>query len=84
MEQTKELYLDLIKKALTFTLWDEPPIPIDMLASNSSSAVRRYCALLVSRILKRRNFQLVKVVGHSTDQKEQGQIWPRYAILQLV
>jgi len=28
MEQSKELYLDLIKKALSFTLWDEPPILI--------------------------------------------------------
>lgn len=74
----EELYLDLIKKTLSFTLWPEPPISIDTF-NYRRSLIRRFFVSLVSRILKYGRHQLVKERGFSTTQREEGSIWPGYA-----
>ena len=74
----EKLYLDLIKKTLSFALWPEPPIPIT--AFNSlRSLIKRFPVSLVARILKYKKLYLVQERSIPTDQRGAGRIWPAYA-----
>jgi len=72
------LYLDLIKKTLSFTLWPEPPIPLETF-KYSRPPVKRYLISLVSWILRHKNIQLVQHRRYAEDQRVEGKIWPGYA-----
>jgi len=73
----EKLYLDLIKKTLSFALWPEPPIPI--VAFNSARPlIKRFLVSLMARILKYKKLYLVQERSVSTAQKEEGRIWPAY------
>jgi O-methyltransferase len=74
----EDLYLDLLKKALAFTLWPEPPIPIDRFDYRKSH-LKRLCVSIISRILKSRQLQLVKAARYDVPQREEGRVWPGYA-----
>lgn len=78
MNEPKELYLSLLKKTLAFTLWPEPPIPIETFNDYRKPLVKRF-VLLISGLLKKRGFQLVKQSNYTDHQKENGMIWPGYA-----
>ena len=69
-EKPELLYLDLIKKTLSFTLWPEPPKPI----STSKRLVS-----VISRILARKKLQIVKTTDFSQSQRVEGKVWPAYA-----
>ena len=69
MHLTPELlYLDLIKKALSYSLWEDPGMPIETLLTK-----------VLSRFFKLFNYQVVKCTAHYDRQREEGRIWPRYA-----
>ena len=68
IEQT---YLDLMKKTLTFLLWPEPPVPIEIRRSKP--------AVIISNIFKKFNLQIVKKHNISEDQRVSGKIWSGYA-----
>jgi hypothetical protein len=72
------LYLDLMKKALTFTLWPEPPIPITIL-NHERPPVKRFLVSAISRLLAHRRLQIVKKRDFSESQRTAGQMWPGYA-----
>ncbi len=74
----ENLYLDLIKKTLAFTLWPEPPIPLDTF-NYSRPYLKRWLVSSISYILKRKGLQLVKQREFTTDEREEGRIWPGYA-----
>lgn len=74
----EDLYLELIKKTLAFTLWPEPPVPIDTF-NYTRPLLKRLVASSISRILKFGGFQLAKLTAVTTDQREEGRIWPLYA-----
>jgi O-methyltransferase len=74
----EDLYLDLMKKTLTFTLWPEPPIPIETF-NDQRPPLKRMFVSAVSRILKFEQLQLVKQRGVTTEDKQAGRIWPGYA-----
>jgi O-methyltransferase len=74
----KDLYLDLITKTLAFTLWPEPPIPLDTF-NYQSPLPKRIIISLVSRLLRSIRLQLVKQSDCNMDQREEGKIWPGYA-----
>lgn len=77
-KRPEDLYLDLLKQSLSFNLWAEPPIPID--AFNwRRSPLKRLFVSSISRILRSRQLQLVKRVTFTTDQREEGRVWPGYA-----
>jgi O-methyltransferase len=79
MERRLErLYLDLLKKTLSFTLWPEPPIPIDTF-NYLNSPTKRFWVSMVSRVLKIKHLRLVHAKGFSSDQRAEGRIWPGYA-----
>ena len=75
---TQELYLDLLKKTLSFTLWPEPSIPIDTF-NYTRPFLKRFIVSLISRILGLKHLQLVRQQVFTTEQREEGQIWPGYA-----
>jgi O-methyltransferase len=74
----EELYLDLLKKTLSFTLWPEPPIPIESFTYAKYFPIR-LAASFISRILKLMHLQLVVPKAPTAEQREEGMIWPAYA-----
>lgn len=72
------MYLDLMKRTLTFTLWPEPPMPIDKLPYETGS-VKKMAVSYISKLLKYNHLQLVKLRDITFDQRETGVIWPQFA-----
>jgi O-methyltransferase len=77
----EDLYLDLMKKTLTFSLWPEPPVPIDTFRYGGSRLKRLTLWFLshLSRILRPTPIQLVKQRTFTKEQREEGTVWPGYA-----
>ena len=79
MKQKPELlYLDLIKKTLSFSLWPEPPRPITAL-NYKSYPIKRLLISIASKILDKRNLQIVKTQDFSENERTEGHVWPGYA-----
>lgn len=74
----ENMYLDLMKKTLTFTLWPEPPMPINKLTDERRS-LKKLAISFISKILRYKHLQLVKINDITLDQRETGAIWPQYA-----
>jgi hypothetical protein len=72
------LYLDLMKKSLSFTLWPEPPLPM-MMFNDRRSPIKRFLVSAISKILDKRKLQIVEQQDISECQRTDGQIWPGYA-----
>jgi O-methyltransferase len=74
----RELYLELLKRTLSFTLWPEPPIPITRVAFQRSwlkaRLVRGLTALAASR-----GWQIVEPSPYTDAQRAEGKLWPQYA-----
>jgi len=71
-----ELYLDLMKKALAFTLWPEPPIPIDTF-NYKLTPLKRVLVSLASRFFRAKKLSIASAV--TLDQRVEGKCWPGYA-----
>lgn len=79
MNQKPELlYLDLMKKTLSFTLWPEPPMPITTF-NYARSFVKRNLVSALSKTLDKRKLLIVKRRDYSESQRIAGQLWPGYA-----
>ena len=74
----QELYLELIKNVLTYSVWPEPPVPISLF-NDSRSPVIRWIVSLISRVLHFWNFILVKNMKYTEKERSEGKIWPLYA-----
>ncbi len=74
----EDLYIDLLKRTLSFTLWPEPPIPIDTFNYSLPSFARLFISF-ISRILKSKRLQLVRLRDHTPGQRAEGRIWSQYA-----
>jgi O-methyltransferase len=72
------LYLDLMKKTLSFTLWPEPSIPLTTF-NPLRSPVKRFLASAISKVLEKRKLQLVRDRGFSATERIDGRVWPGYA-----
>jgi O-methyltransferase len=83
MTRTPEaLYIDLLKKTLAFTLWPEPPIPIEIF-NPGRSRFERLLVSLSSRILASRHLQIAHQRNISPEDREEGLIWPSYAFTMI-
>ena len=69
------LYLDLIKKTLSFSLWPEPPMPIPTYDYNGPF-IKKQLVFVVSKILDKKKLQIVKTRNVSEFHRRQGIIWP--------
>jgi hypothetical protein len=74
----EELYLNLLKKTLAFSLWPEPPIPVDRF-NYLRSPLKRFCISFISRILRSKRLQIVKQPSYDDHQRDEGRVWPGYA-----
>ncbi len=72
------LYLDLLKDTLSFTLWEEPGWPVETF-NHLRPAYKRIPLGLLSRFLGILNYQAIKKVNVTREQKENGDIWPALA-----
>lgn len=79
MERTPaELYLDLLKKSLSFTLWPEPGTPIET-GNYRGSFLTKLALSLLRRRFRSEHLQVVKQRCLTTEEREEGKIWPGYA-----
>jgi O-methyltransferase len=74
----EELYLDLLKKTISFTLWPEPPVPIDNFIGAKPFLIKLTLSF-ISRIFKFGGFQIVKPIAHTNIQREEGRVTTRLA-----
>lgn len=74
-----ELYLDLMKKTLAFTLWPEPPRPLTFYYDRLNPLTRALL-LTIHRILKFKHLNLFHEITFTPDQRIEGTIsYPGYA-----
>ena len=76
--ETERLYLDLLKKTLAFTLWDEPPIPITTF-NYKRPAFKRALVAIASTILATKKLQIVQNRKVSENERIEGTVFPEYA-----
>jgi hypothetical protein len=74
----EELYLDLMKRTLSFTLWQEPPSPIES-ANYRRSPAKRFLITAVSKLLRSRELELVQHRELAAAERIDGKVWPGYA-----
>ncbi len=77
-QKPEQLYLDLMKKTLSFAIWPEPPIPIGTFLP-TTRPVRRFLTATLSKIVGLGNMQLVTPPPYSEKERTDGHIWPGYA-----
>ena len=78
MTTSKHLYLDLLKKTLSYSIWEDPGMPIELFAYKKPFHQRIFIHLLY-KTLQRLNYQVVKIPKNDHNKKKEGMIWPRYA-----
>jgi hypothetical protein len=77
-EKPEDMYLNLMKKTLSFMLWQDPPKPITTF-NLTDSPVKNLAVKTISRILDKRNMQIVKNSNFSDTQRINGIVWVYYA-----
>ncbi len=79
MELTPEQrYLDLLKKALTYSLWPEPPAPAAIF-NYQRPPFKRLLLSLAARLLGPLGVELAQEQPGGPEEVAEGKLWPRYA-----
>ncbi len=78
MATSRELYLDLMKKTLSFFLWPEPPQPFENISLRRSWFTRLLLGA-VSKILLKFKLRMMVTRKFSDHQRAEGLVWPGYA-----
>ena len=76
-KDARQLYFDLIKKSLSFSLWEDPGMPIEMFAYRKA-ALPRKATLWLAKLLRSSRYQLVKLPAGSEADRAAGKVWPRF------
>ena len=77
-KEPEQLYLDLMKKTLTFTLWPEPPTPITP-SNFARSPFNKILISVISKFLDMRELIIAKESSISESHRIEGRMWPGYA-----
>jgi hypothetical protein len=72
------LYLDLMKKALSYTLWEEPGVPIETF-NYRRPPLRRAAFAATSWLLRRLDMQLLRNVHYTQSERAKGAVMPMHA-----
>ena len=72
------LYLDLMKKCLAFTLWEEPYIPVEAVMMNYRFH-RRTLLRAFTRVLRSFHLRAVQDADYDQSRRAEGRMWPAYA-----
>jgi O-methyltransferase len=78
IESPTPLYLDLLKKTLSFSLWPEPPVPLTLFNSRRTKP-KQMIATLSSKVVALAGLQLSKPYWSSDASRAAGEMWPSYA-----
>jgi len=78
MHKPEDLYIDLLKKTLSFSLWPEPPVPLGLFGRRRN-AMGRKLAQGLNRVLASRGLMLAEMPGYTEAQRTGGEVWPGYA-----
>ena len=71
------LYLDLLKKTLSYMLWPEPPTPIANI--RKKVFLQKFWNNMLSKAFAMSNRQIAKFNNFSEQDRIEGKIWPAYA-----
>ena len=74
----ENLYLDLVKKTLTFDLWPEPPVPMSVF-NYSRAPYKKWIISILSKILSYGKMELAHSRSFSEQERNEGRLWPGYA-----
>ena len=79
MQTPEQLYLDLLKKTLLFTLWPDPPIPITTF-NHRYGPLKRFLLTAIRKVLDRQKWQLVQKPTSTLPKRLEGlPCWPSNA-----
>jgi hypothetical protein len=77
-ETPAQLYLDLMKKTLTFSLWEDPGMPIETFCYKKRG-INKIFAMSISRLARKMgDYQIIKRPQYGQEERKSGKIWPRY------
>ena len=80
LEQNRDMYLNLLKQCLTFSLWPEPSVPASVhLRDYSKDNFKRKFNLFLENMFLKLNRQLLKPLKYSDDDRLEGKTWSGYA-----
>lgn len=71
------LYLDLLKRTLTFSLWPAPPVPVT--SPRFKPRLARWLLRPVAAVFRLLNLQIGGRCRVTDGQREEGRAWPEYA-----
>jgi O-methyltransferase len=74
----EQLYLDLLKKALSFSLWPEPPMPIATF-NDGRPAWKRVLITILSRLAATAGTDIVRAARATAAERDEGRSWPSCA-----
>jgi O-methyltransferase len=77
-QEPVKLYLELLKKTLSYSLWPEPPIPLTLF-NETRAPLKQAAVSLLSRALAKRDLLVMKQRNLTEHQRANGQFWPLYA-----
>ena len=69
-----DLYLNLLKKALCYLIWEESESPIGIYGGSRKFKI--FGGQLIVRFLRRFNLRLMRSVKFDRSKRESGQDWP--------
>jgi hypothetical protein len=73
--EAAQLYLDLMKRTLSYALWPAPGMPVETF-NHRSALLRKPLVAGVARLLRLANLQLVRLPAYSDDDRASGKIHP--------
>ena len=74
----EQLYLDLLKKTLSFSLWPDPPVPIATF-NYARPAWKRPLITMLGSLTSAAGIELMKRGPATASEREEGRHWPSYA-----
>ncbi|MEM6480786.1 MAG: TylF/MycF family methyltransferase [Pseudomonadota bacterium] len=78
LSETEDLYIELLKKTLSFSLWPEPPVPLGIFGLGRNARSRKVARSL-NALLAKRGLMLAEVPNYSAKARAGGEVWPGYA-----
>ena len=72
------LYIELLKKNLLYSMWEEPPIPLKTF-NYRRSIPKQIIINFITNILEKFNFELGKTNSFSQADLKEGRVWPKNA-----
>jgi O-methyltransferase len=73
-----KLYLELMRKTLSYALWPDPGKPLEAVLHHAP-ALLRFPARLVARLFRTANLGIVHQIPYTDAQREAGNFWPAQA-----